>query len=1069
MMTKWSICLLFLIILSLLPATAHAKDKVDVINGKITFQTESTQATTSIRYRTTGFMLHRKPLCEPGKVQCNPMAYPPIGVIEKLQQVGEEEIGDGMVRTYFEVPEEEASAALGKAGLEEIREGDTIYISSIFQVVHGSTMLPKKYYDLQGIKKAESWADPNRFGQFYDIQVKYSAYFPSYAVIKLSDGTEIDKKKIENNSLPKHLNWPVGSNIKHTFEKELDYNGKKYKIYKSYIQSIRKPNEQRFQQEGNPDTNPTLTQRNYNVGLGGTNVVGVYKESGGPPPTIPDTPKPSGRCTAPTPGTPVEAKVMDPKVTAKILADSRGNEQFDVSLGIPTSESLFGNTFALNYLFQNKFVPMSGTCTYEVPVSKTFIKTWSETRERPDGTTYTEEMSEPEVVSDTITVERPYSYWVIENLDVYKIEESKLQNTALPGGEVTLSPSGYTPPDYEVVQNAGIVSEPSPQSVTLPSQTVGDSIPSYSSEFKSAAEKVIGKVKVRNDSLRFKGNTVMNGDVTDERGPAPGTIPQPFQINENVLYIDRQLIESHKENEKDIASTGTIYYRNVNGGANKQFLIDGINTVTIHTPVVNYSSVTDDHAHNQKTKPNHNRAAFILDRPFKVRIPTNGQHVNYPGYGNRDYAKYFRTKQVWFPFDVYNADRTQFIPKKTWIDIPVNQLDTTFFLPVWVDEGDYTVRYRSIAENAPANFEYQPDANTDLINHVASDEVDVEVIGRVYDFHITDIADYNWETVFRTEKGSKNPTGVSYWVGYNDIDGTPRGNRAPFTLPIRPGSHPIQGYKNVSVKTGYHVKFDLKSKGTLFGQQDGIRITPAFYFVSKDGKTRFPVDLYYHSNNKNFIKIGSKEDKVNRYVILNERLRNVPIQELTDTANYKYDHYSAGQNMTRSQYVDDFINKSSKQKTTVGGYSLLLLPEQIRTFIGPKIVPSSVDTQRANASIQRWYGDYSLPADPYVVKVGTNIAEYGRTHGGLSDESPIFLKDGYIIVNFNIETIRNADLKNPHLQYIHAPLMNQWQLEGFHRNIQDSYGNKFSVLDGDIVFYNADKSSRDDFSSQVPH
>ena len=136
------------------------------------------------------------------------------------------------------------------------------------------------------------------------------------------------------------------------------------------------------------------------------------------------------------------------------------------------------------------------------------------------------------------------------------------------------------------------------------------------------------------------------------------------------------------------------------------------------------------------------------------------------------------------------------------------------------------------------------------MNHVATDEVSVEVIGRLYDFHITDIADYKWESVFRTQPGDTNPTGISYWVGTKGIDGEPRGNTPQFTLPIRPGSNPIQGFKNVAVKTGYHFKFDFKSKGNMFGKEDGIRITPTFHFVSKDGQYRFPVDLYYKTNSK---------------------------------------------------------------------------------------------------------------------------------------------------------------------------------------------------------------------------
>ncbi|WP_026011301.1 DUF5704 domain-containing protein [Paenibacillus sp. OSY-SE] len=752
-MKKWcGLIFLILFLFNCLSPITFAKDTIEVKDGEIIFFTESQKAATNIKYRTTGFMIHREPRCEPGKAQCDPRSKGPVGIIDRLEQVDEKDLGNGVLRTKFKVPEEVASKALGEAGLEEIREGDTIYISSIFDVLHWGIPTGVRYYDLQGIKKAETWANDREFGQFYDIQVKYSSFFPSYSIIKLSNGSEINRKKIENQSLPIHLNWPVGSTISHTFEKEIDHNGKKYKIYKSYIQGARKPNEQRFQQDGDPDTNPRLTQRNYTVSLGGTNVVAVYKEFGGPPqdpnPDPDPKPDPNGRCTAPTRGTPIEAKTMVPKVSAKILADNRGNERFDVSRGIPTSEALYANAVALNYLFQNKFVPMSGICTYEVPVTKTFTKTWTESTKGPDGKTNSEEMEEEETVSETITVKRPYSYWVIDNLEVYKIRQAELRNEALPNSSVILEPTGYTPPDFEVARNGGVAGEPHPRSITLPPQTVGKNLPTYSGAFKSAAEQAIGKVKVRNDSLIFKGNTVMNGDVTDERGPTPGSIPLPFLINENVLYKDRQLIESHKANAKDVSSTGTIYYdllpNNINGGSDRQFPINGMNTITIHTPVLLYAMASDDREHNQKTKPNLNRSSFILDRPFTVYMPTTGKHRDIPGYGERDFQKYFRSKEVKFPFDAYSADRSQFFPKSTWISISVSQERADFFLPVWVDEGDYTIEFRSTAENAPSDATAQRNANLDLAHHRAADMIPIEVIGRLYDFKITDISDFNW-------------------------------------------------------------------------------------------------------------------------------------------------------------------------------------------------------------------------------------------------------------------------------------------------------------------------------------
>lgn len=795
-----------------------------------------------------------------------------------------------------------------------------------------------------------------------------------------------------------------------------------------------------------------------------------------------EEPPPTGvSCTTPAPGRNIPGKYMDPVATASIKADRRGSEQFDVLQGIPTSESLYGNVLARNYLFQNKFVNMTGKCTFTVNVEKTWTLTWDpgKTTTGPDGKPIT--VPDPQTAEETVTqthaIERPYSFWVIDNLEVYKIDQATLRNYALPGGEISLSPEGYQEPQFKAEQTGKYYPPPAPGTVTAPgaSKNGGKAKPSPDNEdLKRFAEKEVKKVQVTNDTLLFNNQKIMDGTKVEETGPSPGNIPAPTQIDQNVLYSPNHMISSDKVNRANTASAGTIFYGllpgNINGGGNQEFSIHGINTVTVHTPVVNYSSVTDDQAHNQKTKPNPNRSAFILDRPFTVRIPTSGQHTNYPGYGNRDYAKYVRTKQVYFPFDVYSGDKTTFYPKDTWINIPVNQTDTEFFLPVWVDEGDYTVYFRTIAENAPADFTTQPNANLNLSHHVATDTEQVEVIGRLYDFRVTDIADYNWENVFRTEKGGSAPRGVSYWVGQKDIDGGPRGNSLPFTLPIAPGKHPHTGYKNVAVKTGYHFKFDLKTKGNMFGSKDGISITPNFYFVNKDGSGRQPVDLYYHSGSRHFIRIGSPQDTEKRYVILNERLRNVPQSELSDTAAFLYRHGAAGPGgQTGQDFARNYINKISKTKTWVGRFDWMLLPPGVRTFLGPKTgLPGSVDAGRANAAVQRWYGEYSIPSDVYVVKKGTDLAAYGRGKR-LDEKSDVFLKKGNIVVNFNIVTIQNGRLDSPHLQYIYAPLMNQWKLEGFANRYTNPYGSTFSLMDGDTVFYHADLSSKGDFSSQVPH
>lgn len=815
------------------------------------------------------------------------------------------------------------------------------------------------------------------------------------------------------------------------------------------------------------------------VGAGSScgNTGGGDPGTGGPPNTcgIQISPARKGTVTSHT--------VMDPVATGVIKADNRDSEKYDVLDGIPTSESLYVNVFGLNYLYKNRWANMLGEITYTVPVKKTYILTWTipgEPSSGPDDPGTPDEPMEEEVqVEEQVTITRPFSYWQIDNLEVYRLARSTVSNYALPGGSVSLTPAGYTPPVLTSDHSANVDDHVDPASceeVDLGTETVsgGSSKPAVpTTNFTSAAESAVGQNQVKNDRVLFNGSTVMSDSWAQGTAPTPGIIPPAATIQRDVLYGRNYLISNTLLNRANTTSTGTIDYDlipgNINGGSNQSFPIHAINTVTVHTPVVNYSSVTDDQAHNQKTTPNPNRSAFILDRPFTVRIPTSGQHRNIQGYGDRDYAKYVRSKQVYFPFDVYSSDRSTFYPKDTWITIPTAQLDTEFFLPVWVDEGDYQVYFRTIAENAPSDFTTQPSANLDLAHHVATDIEPVEVIGRVYDFHITDIADYNWETVFRKQKGNAAPSGASYWTGLRDIDGGARGNSLPYTLPIAPGKHPAQGYKNAAVKTGYHFKFDLKTKGNMFGVQDGISITPSFYFVNQDGSGRQPVDLYYHSGNRKFIRIGSPQDTEKRYVILNDRLRNVPQDELQATASYLYNRGGAPAGMSAAAYMKQYLEKISKSKTWVGRIDWMLLPYEIRTLIGQKSgLPASVDTERANAAVQRWYGEYSLPADVYVVKKGTDLAAYGRTNR-LDEKSSIFLKKGYIVVNFNIETIREGNTAKPHLQYIHGPLMNQWQLEGYSRTYNDPYGKRFSLMDGDVIFYHADQSSKGDFKSQVPH
>ncbi|MEJ9208597.1 DUF5704 domain-containing protein [Paenibacillus larvae] len=781
-------------------------------------------------------------------------------------------------------------------------------------------------------------------------------------------------------------------------------------------------------------------------------------------------PAPEG-CTEPVPGLTISGQFLDPKAKGSILADPRGTDRFDVLKGIPTSEDLYTQVHTVNYLQNFRFVQMTGTCSYPVEITKTYELLWRNGEDH---------LSDKEVVTQRYTVKRPYSYWQIDQLHIYGIEKAEINNFALPSGKIILTPIGYSPPKIDMTHSPYLDShriDPVYKDridLGLTSLDGGVYRPSIPIEdWSEYAEKTVGKIKVKNDKLVFENKTVMEDGIAEEVGPTPIRIPDPAPASPDVLYQDAITIEKSKPNEEDIPSSGTITYKliqNINGGEPEIVSdIQQLNPVTIHTPVVHYSSIADDKEHNQKTKPSENRSALILNRPVIVTIPTKGRHKQIPGYGERDYAKYVRDKQVKFPFDIYSGDLARFYPQGTWISVPVKQEQAEFFLPSWVNEGFYEVEFRTIAENAPSsNPDAQQQANLDMTYHAASQTLPIEVIGRLYDFQITDIMDFNWEEVFRKQKGSKDPTGNTYWVGTRDADGYNRGNEFPFILPVRQGSHPDPAFRNLSVKTGYHFKFQLKTMGNMFGPDDAIRITPTFYFADAKSGERQPVDVYYHTSNRKFVALGSEKDTYQRNVVLDHRLRNVSPGILTNTAATVWElFHSNKESVPRTEYISRFL-KNARKGSYTGGYETVLLPATLRTFLGPDDVPAEVSLPRAKASIQQWYGEYSIPSQVYLVPRGTDVPAYGVSHK-LNEKSPIFLKEGYLIINFDLETIRSANLDEPHLQYIHAPLSNQWKQEGFMYSFTDSAGITFQLDDGDVLFYKADQSAKDDFNRYGTH
>ena len=503
--------------------------------------------------------------------------------------------------------------------------------------------------------------------------------------------------------------------------------------------------------------------------------------------------------------------------------------------------------------------------------------------------------------------------------------------------------------------------------------------------------------------------------------------------------------------------------------------IDEINSVTVHTPVVCNSGVKDYDSQQLGTKEE-KRSDLILGEEALLMFRTDDVlHREIKGYGAGSYSKYTESKYVRFPFDIYIEDVSGdyvFVPGNEWHLVDKSLDYVSIKVPVWVDEKDYIVNFKTIAINAPDDIDDPGDAgfniddpkedkagkreymaNKDIVNYVAYRDSKVRVVGQVRNFKITDISDYPlWEKVFRKQTGSSSHTGKNYAVG-NALGKNPE----PYTLPIMEGSNPTQGDRG-ALKTGYSFKFTLETVGEYFQDNDYIRIKPTFYYVNKDGTGRRKVDIYYNEyfNGKDniLVKIGSDKDKLNKHVIVNTDIyRNMPEADIQRTCQLR-----------------DITDKKFKgRKVDIGTYDEILLSKDLRLFTGNTVshpfTSGSAEEKRVMKSVQRWYGEYKLPNKLYVTEMPqSQMINHPEFEDGIDGRESFWLKDGYIIVNFGIETLQDVGEgpDSPVLGYWNSGL-NMWSEEGFDYKQKDYYKKEFNLQNGDVVFYYAGKKSTDDY------
>lgn len=1064
-----SIICVLLILLPALPskkvgAALEAKMHPD---GSFQFTTTDTVATTNITWETVGFTVRRD------RSNGNPLKddkYAKFMIDPKQRDEGKT-LPDGTKQVTFYLTKEQVNDALKETDLETIRNNDILYLNGIFKV-HNGTRGSGPYYTHDSIYNAEGWKDKSNFMQRFDVKITYNAgnqEYPveiNYQLYKSGKYYQVEKKDYE-----KGKKFKTHDEIKLTWNqipaKRME-GGQEFYLYRVYYKNLKN---NKLLGNRKLTTNPNVDYDGYIKELeyirnrtlyvqaakdgDSLQIYAIYRRF-----PIKSDSENSEEVIK-------EYEETDP--TAVIGADQRGNEAYEVTDGIPGSESLYTNVFTSKYLAGTTFKRVYGKKVYNVNIKKNYILKWTETDPKTEKP-IKKESKYP--MAYNYQIEREYSYWVISALGVYGIDKAVVENSAFPGGSITLTPNGYSPPTVTYKHSAELsdhIIEPKIKEKEMPTQTIdgGDAEPSIPSEdFKAEAEKMVAKIKCKNDSLIFNGETIMSPTVKEEKTDNPKEVPSGLEdIGENVLFKSNIVIPGTKANG-NYESTAIVTYKPIAelnpDEVETTYEVDYVNNVVVHTPTVCDAQIENKFRDNQMINPDKTIPSLVLGRPFYVNLPTTGTHRFIKGYQYRDYGKYIADREVKFPFDVYRGSSVNgtFIPKNTWTSIGE---DTQFYLPTWVTEGKYTIDFRSIAINAYANSgtnKTETLANLQLNNYVATDTIRVEVSGRVYGLYLYDISDYPiWENVFRGAESLKL-SGFKYTVGDKDQNGNNNGQNKKYTLTLVNGSHPV--YKNLGViKTGYVTRFSLKTVGTMHGNNDYIRIKPTFYYVDSKGKNRQEVDIYYSetfNGKKNvMVKMGNSLDLKNKKLFYTgDKYLSIPENELKQTAYFE----------------GVALKKWNAQRVNLFTFTNIKIPPSLRTFVGyVKNVPSTVTEAMVAKSVQNWYGEYYLPAEIHVTPKNFNVLEYIKKNGPIDYKEKFWLKNGYIIINFEIETIKDG---KRHLSYINADntsegYRNMWKQEGYQYEKTDYKGNTFQFRDGDFIMYYTNKSVSNDYISAGTH
>ena len=738
---------------------------------------------------------------------------------------------------------------------------------------------------------------------------------------------------------------------------------------------------------------------------------------------------------------------MTPKAGASIW---NTEDKYDVTKAIPTSENTSSSCSAKSVLYNIVARTRSYTGSVSSPVPITATVTYSWKYKNPNYNADVSGSQEYLTDSDTYTSDTAYfsdsvtqTYYDVPTSNIYPLSggsaSAKLGSYAV--GSVSLPPSGINgapPQTNNVTENKQRIED---------SYSLTGSVGPYSSKSDAEAaakDKASELIDAQKGALHgildytscpskisysWQGLSVNEGGISGSPSPSPymtGGSAGPSLIPST--YPNGTYVGQGKASYAGFGSVGMAP-----------------NNVVVHTPVVDNltkDDITTEDFVNQKINIDNNIKYIQLDKKFIVKIPDNGVHIGEKGYseggaentyntkggyaGTRKDTNWGVIKDYRFSFDVYvlydyvsdTNYKTYLLKAETWLSqcsdrpssIDLTKNSQMFLVPVWTVEGKQQVRTRVIAENFQGDYTaIQDGANKDNTKYIATRDVDVEVIGRIYDLQVINDTDVDW-TGIQSSKYRKN------YVLANEF---PFGNIYRDSTTLSQNTNAAYQY---APKLGYAFTFSFKTKGRK-SNQINIDVTK-FQFASKTTGLVQDVDLYYKpKNSSQYVLLTNYSGNIK--LTPNSPSLKVPADEITSSTKI----YPIERNVdVYNKWIPSDVPHNYSVPVNIGTFKNMTLNHVLRftydnfaEYISTGLYKKNVDEIKADAKIEgveegedvvvgsvgHWYAQYVLPVSTVAVPKGSNPNTQPQT----------ILKNGYILVSFDIKTQEKITGTSDYLKY----------------------------------------------------